>query len=183
MKSNVLILDGQIKSFERALEEMNKVAADLGLSVKDAQKQTLMLEEVLSLTKSVVGDAQVRFWIETEGRRIDLHLATEAELTKEKRYRLIHSSTSQKNEAAKSIFGKLRDSIEQSLASSEVAYAEGEIPPELTNDLPNFIVTDPEWDGLERKLLRGMADDVKIAIRGKQVDITVTKFLADFNEA
>ena len=45
--------------------------------------------------------------------------------------------------------------------------------------MPNYVVTDPEWDGLERKLLRNMADDIKIAIRGRQVDITVSKNLSN----
>ena len=137
--------------------------------------QTLMMEEVLGLARSVTGDTQAQFWIETEGQEIDLCLTTEAVLSKEMRSKLIHSTTSQKNEAAKGIFGKLRDSIEQSLAGSEATYADEVIPQDMSNDVPNYVVTDPEWDGLERKLLRHMADNVKIAIRGKQVDITVSK--------
>ena len=179
MKSNIIIIDSQSRSFGRALEETNKVAAYMGLSVQDAQSQMLMMEEVLSLARSVIGDTQARFWIETEDQRIDLRLATEAVLSKEMRYKLIHSSTSQKNEAAKSVFGKLRDSIEQSLAGSETTYADEVIPQDLRNDVPNYVVTDPEWDGLERKLLRNMADDIKIAIRGRQVDITVSKNLSN----
>lgn len=179
MKSNIIIIDSQSRSFARALEETNKVAAYMGLSVQDAQSQMLMMEEVLSLARSVIGDTQARFWIETEGQRIDLRLATEAVLSKEMRYKLIHSSTSQKNEDAKSVFGKLRDSIEQSLAGSETTYADEVIPQDLRNDVPNYVVTDPEWDGLERKLLRNMADDIKIAIRGRQVDITVSKNLSN----
>ena len=184
MKSNIIIIDSKTRSFERAVEVTNKVAAYMGLSVKDAQSQRLMMEELLSLARSVIGDTQARFWIETEDQRIDLRLATEAVLSKEMRYKLLHSSTSQKNEAAKGIFGKLRDSIEQSLAGSEAAYADEVIPDEvipqdLRNDVPNYVVTDPEWDGLERKLLRNMADDIKIAIRGRQVDITVSKNLSN----
>ena len=179
MKSNIIIVDSQSRSFERALEETNKVAAYMGLSVQDAQSQMFMMEEVLSLTRSVIGDTQARFWIETEGQRIDLRLVTEAVLSKDMRYKLIHSTTSRKNEAAKGVFGKLRDSLEQSLAGSEATYADEVIPQDLSNDVPNYVVTDPEWDGLERKLLRNMADDVKIAIRGRQVDITVSKDLSN----
>ena len=181
MKTDIIIIDSQGRSFENAVEETNKVAVYLGLRVKDAQMQRLMMEEALSLLRSVIGDTQARFWIETEDQRIDLRLATEAMLSKEMQHKLIYSSTSQKNEAAKGIFGKLRDSIEQSLAYSEAAYTEEEISPELAKDLPDFVVTDPEWDGLERKLLRNMADDIKIAIRGNQVDITVSKDLSNSN--
>lgn len=177
MKSDVIIIDSQVRSFERAVQETNKVAAYMGLSAQEAQSLTLMMEEMLGLARSVIGDTQARFRIETDDHRIDLRLVTEAALSKEMRYNLIHSSKSQKNEAAKGIFGKLRDSVEQSLAGSEVTEDEPTIPQELINDVPNFVVTDPEWDGLERKLLRNMADDVKIAIRGKQVDITVSKTL------
>ena len=179
MKTDIIFIDSQIRSFERAVEETSKVAAYMGLSVTDAESQRLMIEELLSLVRSVIGDTQARFWIETEGQRIDLHLATEAVLSKEMRRNLIHSSTSRRNQAAKGVFGKLRDSIEQSLAGSEASYTEEENPPELANDTSCFVITDPEWDGLERKLLNKMADEVKIAIRGKQVDVTVSKMLSN----
>ena len=43
MKNNIIIVDSQSRSFERALEETNKVAAYMGLSVQDAQGQRLMI--------------------------------------------------------------------------------------------------------------------------------------------
>ena len=64
MKTDIIVIDNQIRSFERAMEETDKVVAYLGLSVKDATMQTLMMEEVLSLARSVIGDTQARFWIE-----------------------------------------------------------------------------------------------------------------------
>lgn len=175
MKTDTIIIDRTAASFEQAVRETNKAAAYLGLSAQDAQSLTLMMEEALGLARSIIGDTQVRFWIETEDRRIDLCLSTEAELTKEMRYNLINASSSRQNEAAKGLFGKLRDNLEQSLAASEAPRAEEAIPQELVNDVSGFFVTDPEWDGMERKLLKRMADDVKIAIRRRQVDITVSK--------
>lgn len=98
-------------------------------------------------------------------------------MDKEKRYQLISSSTSRKNEAAKGFLGKLRDIIEQALAA-EVVHDYEEVPYELANDVPDFHPDDKEWDGYERSVLRRIADDIKISIRGGEVEMTVLKNFA-----
>ena len=37
---------------------------------------------------------------------------------------------------------------------------------------------DREWDGYEQSILRRVADNIKVAIRGGLVDLTVTKSFA-----
>ena len=37
---------------------------------------------------------------------------------------------------------------------------------------------DPEWDRYERSVLKKTADDIRIGIRGKKVDMTVVKRFA-----
>ena len=50
-----------------------------------------------------------------------------------------------------------------------------ELPPEILRDLPQGPVQDPEWDGYERKVIRKIADSVKIGIKGGVVDAVVSK--------
>ena len=50
-----------------------------------------------------------------------------------------------------------------------------ELPSELLTDLPLGAVEDPEWDGYERKILKKVADSVKIGILHSVVDVVVSK--------
>ena len=174
MKSDIILIDNQGKGFSAALEETKKVASYTGLEPKLTTRLQLMTEEMLSLARSVTGEMQAAFWIENEGSHFDLHMATETVMDKEKRYNLLSSASSRKNEAAKGFLGKLRDKLEEAMAS-EVDHSEEEIPADIVGDLANHPIEDPEWDGYERSVLRRLADTIRIAIRGGQVEIIVSK--------
>ena len=53
-----------------------------------------------------------------------------------------------------------------------------ELPNDVAADVSNRLIEDLEWDGYEKSVLRGLADDVRIAIRGGLVDMTVSKKFA-----
>ena len=55
---------------------------------------------------------------------------------------------------------------------SEVDYS---IPEDAVDDLANHPIVIPEWDEYEQSILREVADEVKIAVRGDTVDMTITK--------
>ena len=42
-------------------------------------------------------------------------------------------------------------------------------------DLPSHPIEETEWDGLERSILKKVSDQVKISIRGGEVEMTVLK--------
>lgn len=174
MKSDIILIDNQGNGFADALEETKKVASYTGLEPKLTTRLQLMTEEMLSLARSVTGEMQASFWLESEGSHFDLHMATKTVMDKEKRYNLLSSASSRKNEAAKGFLGKLRDKLEEAMAS-EVDHSEEEIPADIVSDLANHPIEDPEWDGYERSVLRRLADTIKIAIRGGQVEIIVSK--------
>ena len=137
-----------------------------------------MTEEMLSLARSVTGEMQASFWLESEGTQFDLHMATKTVMDKEKRYLLLSSASSRKNEAAKGFLGKLRDKLEEAMAA-DADRSEEEIPAYIAGDVAGYAIDDPEWDGYERSVLRRLADTVKIAIRGGQVEIIVSKNFAE----
>ena len=78
------------------------------------------------------------------------------------------------NEAANTFRGKLRDRFEQARAS-DVDHDYDELPPELLADLPIGPIEDKEWDGYERRILKNVADNVKIGILRGVVDVVVSK--------
>ena len=178
MKSDIILIDNQGNGFADALEETKKVASYTGLEPKKTTRLQLMTEEMLSLARSVTGEMQASFWLESEESRFDLHMATKTVMDKEKRYLLLSAASSRKNEAAKGFLGKLRDKLEEAMAS-EADHSEQEIPAYIASDVANYAIEDPEWDGYERSVLRRLADTIKIAIRGGQVEIIVSKNFAE----
>lgn len=173
MKSNVINIDNQGNGFGDTIEETRKVASYEELNHKDSLHLQLCAEEMLSLVRSVTGEMKASFWIETEGKTFCLHMSTQTVLDKEERAQLLASSTSGKNEAAKSFLGHLRDVFEQAMTAE--ADHSSDLPEEVLDDLANHIIecTDPEWDEYEQSTLKKLANTIKIGIRGGKVNMTV----------
>ena len=176
MKTDVIQIDNLGNGFREAVEETKKAAEFQGLTAKQALHLQLFAEEMLSMAHSVTGEMKAAFWIESEDKAFDLHMTTQTVMDKEKRYLLISSSTAKKHEAASSFLGKLRDAIERAMAS-DVERTYFDLPEALRSDVGG-VAKDQEWDRLERSVLLKLADDVKIAIRGKEVHLTVSKKFA-----
>ena len=174
MKSDIILIDNLGNGFDQAVEETRRVAQFRGLNHKNSLRLQLCTEEMLSMARSVTGEMQASFWLESEENIIELHMTTNTVMDKMKRSLLISSATSRKNEAANSFLGKLRDAFEKAMvADAETTYFE--LPPELQADLVGRVIDDPEWDRYERSVLFRLADNVKIDIRGGLVHMTVVK--------
>ena len=174
MVSDKIRIDNQGNGFRDAVNETKKVAQYRGAKPQDSTQLQLIAEEMLSLACSVTGEMQASFWLECEDSRYELHLTTKTVMDKEKRYQLIASSTSRKNEAAKSFLGKLRDAFESAMAS-DVERTYYELPSDIRSDVSGAVSDGQDWDGYERSVLRNISDDIRIAIRGGLVEMTVTK--------
>ena len=160
MKTDVISIDNREHGFQEALSQTLKAAAFRDLDHKQTMQLRLCTEEMLSLARSVTGELAATFWLESEGKDFELHLSTKTVMDAEKRKLLIDSATSRKNEAAM------------------VSDASADIPDEALDDLANHPIEIPEWDKYEQSILSRVADDVKIAIRGGVVDMTVSKSFA-----
>ena len=171
MRSDIINIDNQGNGFQDALTQTEKSAAFRDLGHKESIQLRLCTEEMLSLARSVTGEMKADFWLESEGKLFTLHLSTETVMDREKRNNLIASATSRKNEAANTLLGRLRDAFEAAMVSEPNA----EIPEEAMGDMVNRTIEIPEWDEYEQSILRKVADQVKISIRGRVVDMTVIK--------
>ena len=167
MRSDIINIDNCGNGYQDALDQTAKAAQFRDLSRKEALRLRICAEEMLSLARSVTGELQARFWLESEGKKFDLHLSTKTVMDREKRENLIASATSRRNEAANSFLGKLRDAFEAAMVSEQ----DNSIPEDVLDDLANHPIEIPEWDEYEQSILRNAADTVKIAIRGGFVDM------------
>ncbi len=171
MKTDIIAIDNHGAGFERVLDETGRTAVFKDLNKKQTMALTLCAEEMLSMARSITGEVKASFWIECEEKNFELHLSTKTVMDKEKRQLLLSASTSRKNEAANTLLGRIRDAFETAMAADP---DRGEqLPMDLLADLPGHPVNDREWDGYERSILRKVADQVKIGIRGGTVDMAV----------
>ena len=173
MKSDVIKIDNCGSGFDSAVAETKKFARFTNLDSKQSMHLELITEEMLSLAHSVTGEMEASFWIENEKMAFQLHLTTRTVMDKEKRYLLLSSATSRRNEAANTFLGKLRDIFESSMLA-DVDHSD-DIPAEVLADVSTYIVEDTGWDGYERSVLRRISDNIKVNIRRGVVDITVAK--------
>ncbi len=177
MKSDVILIDNQGNGFDEAVRQTKKVADYRGITPKEATRLQLMTEEMLSMARSITGEMQASFWIESEGTTFELNMTTKTIMDKEKRFLLISSSSSRKNEAANSFLGKLRDAFEEAM-TADADHDYFDLPVELQADLAGRPIETEEWDRYEQSVLLRLADNVKIGIRGGVAHMTVTKTFA-----
>ena len=165
------------KGFNDAIEETKKAATLQGLDEKQSLQLQLCTEELLSMARSITGEADASFWLENDGDRYNLIMSTETVMDKDKRAMLIEASSARKNEAASTFLGMLRDIVEQAMLSEsgKVFY---ELPNDVAADISGRYIEDLEWDRYEQSILRELADDIKVSIRGGSIMMTVTKAIA-----
>ena len=170
MTSDKIQIDNKGNGMEAALAETESVARFRGLNEKETLRLQMMTEEMLGLVRSVTGELAASFWIDSEGKAFTLHLSTKTKMDAGKRYLLISSTTEGKNEAAKGFIGLLRDKLETAMMAEGdcVCYDAGGA---MLDEAPE----DNEWDRYERSVLRRLADEIKISVRGGKVEMDVLK--------
>ena len=173
MKTDIITIDNKGNGMEAAQAQVTMAAQARGLNEKDTLQLNILTEELMGLARSVTGELAASFWIESEGKRFSLHLSTKTKMDASKRYLLMYTSTSGKNEAAKGFIGFLRDKFESALQSEgDGVYYDANF--NALNEAPE----DKEWDRYERSILRRLADEIRIGVKGGLVEIKVIKTFA-----
>ena len=194
MRSDIVHVNANGTGVEEALAQAEAVAVYKKLPYSDSLKLRLLAEEMMGLLQGLTGEVAAEFYIEDENNEYRLHLNTVTEMDAEKRLRLMEASTSGRNAAATGILGKLRDLFECAFEP-----VDAEVPPFYTLgivesgvDLGAMTTTawslaryrdavrDDDtrrdaWDELERSVIANAADEIRIGIKGRRVEMTVIK--------
>lgn len=200
MRTDTIDVSGKQSAVEKALREAETVATYKKLSPKGALHLRLLTEELMGLMRSITGETQGTFWIEDDKGVYQLHLKTETRMSSVKRSKLLSSSTSGKNEAARGLMGRLRDMFDQDSDSDMLALSpmmsEGFYEHSTAsmvdlewsmmryrNELePHYLRNEADaieaWDELEKSVVAHVADEIKVFIRGDRVEIVIYKELA-----
>ena len=200
MKSDLITVSNKENSLNEALAQAEKVSAYKGLTGKNALHLRLLTEEMMGLMRSITGETEGTFWIEDSNNEYCLHLQVMTPMDSKKREQLLSVSASGKNESAKGLMGKLRDFFDRGADADIAPFSSSLMLPDmyerasmraadwewsmiryeeaLANRVKNDDASAKEaWDELEKSVVAKVADDVKISIRGRMVEMIIIKRL------
>lgn len=193
MKTEKIVVSSKGRGMDAALAQADQTASHMGLSPREALHMRLLVEEMMNMVRSIIGDLEGKFWIETEDSAYRLYLQMASVLGTEQRKQLISASTSGKNEAHRGIMGKIRAFFEPMPIEDTPAYLAGTIVRGDENDDLNWSMeayrerllnrkdasdeAQEEWDELEKSVVSHIADNVTVSIRNYNVELTIYKKL------
>ena len=176
MKSDVIVIRNDDEGRERALSETERTAVWCALSPKKTLQARLIAEEMMGMIHSISGEIDALFWIESSGTEMEFVLTTDILMNAAARNELVETSTSRENEAAKTFLGHLRDFFERAMLSGAGSYVFAENVNDIPlSSMPAPVSFDPELDHYERSILKNVADQIRIFIRGNRVEMHVFK--------
>ena len=198
-RTKMLTISNLGDGMENALHTTEQVAAMRGLSRHAGLQLRLLAEELFGLLRGIAGDATAYYWIAVAERLYELHMRMQMHMTSELREQLLGVSTSGKNAAVKGFVSRLQDVIYVKLLSisddlsSEGANGENPVPgtasseewsmSQFKSDIDGSSDAAELYDELEKSILARLADDVKVSMRGSNVEITVSKTFPKDKEA
>lgn len=188
MKSDILTISSDGSNMEAALAQVDKIAAYKELSPRDAMCLRLLAEETMAMVRAIAGNVSGEFWIDEEGGAYSLHLKVSGLFDDQQREQLLSASTTGVNEAARGFMGKIRSFFEPSsnvpmfsaglFGGSPQKYSSYVWSMTVYKDqLQKSGVNKEAWDELEKSVVGHLADDVKVSISGREVEMTILKKL------
>ena len=180
---------------EAALAQVEKVAVYKELPDKSALHLRLLAEEMMAMLRAIAGDVNGEFWIEDEAGVYALHLRAESLMDIRQREQLLSAASSGRNEAAKGFMGRLRCFFE---SSGGVTLFPGSVmPSSIPQGYSSYVWSmvdyrdmlqayagehregaQEAWDELEKSVVSQIADDVKVSILGREVEMVILKKLS-----
>ena len=191
MKTDIVVISGEGHSMEAVLGQVDAVAAYKGLSRKGALHLRLLAEETMAMVRAITGEFNGEFWIEDRNGVCELHLKAETTTDAYEREQLLSASTTGRNEAARGFMGKLRAFFQSASENPEFAsgfsygttqmygsyeWSMKDYREELRKCRGQNVEGSQEaWDELEKSVVSRVADDVRVSILGKTVEMTIAK--------
>lgn len=190
MKTEVIVVSSKENGMDLALDHVDELVTQLGLNPKDTMHLRLLVEEMLNLVRSIIGQLECKFWIETTDERYQLHLQTMTLLDREQRKQLISTSTRGKNEAHRGIMGKLRAFFEplpiddtpeylldtiDTMENGDLIWSLDAYRERLRKKKDTAAGAQEEWDELEKSLVSHLADNIQVSISGYELNLIIYK--------
>lgn len=198
MISNACKIERGSKDLVAIFKESEKVAAYNGLDHKQTLQLRLLCEELDGMLPKIIEDFDGELWFEFYDGVCEIKVSLKSKaMTIDKKESLISIAKNNKNAAAVGIVGKIRCAIENFLLDEEnlqaisissrpmsISMGYGECVDyaylwSLKQYKNSVSIEQKEaWDELEKSVIASVADDVTVGVKGKTVDIVITKKFA-----
>lgn len=192
MKSEVIAVSSRGRGMEAALAQADQTAKKMNLTHRETLHMRLLVEEMMSMMRSIIGQLEGKLWIETEDGAYRLVLQTKTLLDSEQRRQLVSASTSGTNAAHKGLMGMLRAFFEpmpvldtpaflvETLAipgneNGELNWSLEAYRERLRKRRDSSEDAREEWDELEKSVVSHIADNIEVSIRNNDVDLVIVK--------
>ena len=207
MKTDVIIIHGDLKGHNRAMQAEEKFAAYHEIEGKDAMHLRLLTEEAISMIHGILDDFRADFWLVSEqtkkGLLCRICISVEKQANREQEAHILSVSTSGKNESARGIMGKIREIFRRSLQSAsdeDEEFLQSMNDAWIGNDIGRAGFSAPdvnfwslqmyrqeieskkevkteEWDELEKSIIAKLADEVKVWLNSDSTEVTIEKLI------
>ncbi|MBQ7202805.1 MAG: hypothetical protein IJS03_02175 [Eubacterium sp.] len=185
MKSDIVHITSGGSGIDEAFIHCEKVAVYNELDQKSAIHLRLLTEEMTGMFVAITGEQEADFWIESEDGKYELHLLANTSMDYETRSRLIAATTSGKNDV-KGFRAKLRSVFEAAITSMNDGYNEavslGLVEYNGVNSFSEWTLSqykqqaqEEAWDELEQSVVAKLADEVRVSIKGYDVEMIIDK--------
>ncbi len=189
MKTDIIAVSSEGNNIEAALELIDRLIDYKKLSPKNAVSLRLLAEEMMAMMRAIAGNVNGEFWVEDRDQVYELHLLVRSLVSDDTRKKLLSASTSGKNEAGRGLMGKIRSFFEVSggVPMLTAGFSGGSPKSfescswsmdDYRDQLRQYRESkdrNEAWDELEKSVVGRVADNVKVSIRGKTVEMTVIK--------
>ena len=188
MKSNIIKITQNEENLNKILTETQTASENASLDHKQALRARLIAEEFSSMLKELSTDFNGDFWIETENLSFSFiaQIQINEAMDLQTKRRFIEISSEKKN-TTKGILGKIRDIVENLLYPENAMYTSNFV----TYQLESAVLLNDQWtlnkykdaernnaepwDELEKSIIANLADDVIVSVKGRNVEIVITK--------
>ena len=179
IRSNQVDVDNRGFGFRAVMEETIRMAEFTGLNRKDSMHLQLLAEEMLNMVRSVTGEWNATYRILCEGNRFQLLLTTRT-LVDSKKRRLLTVPAEMKEEESESFQSRLVQTFNLALHTETDREYNLLCAGERKKAYANTPLAE-SWVRFEQSVLFRLADNIRIAIHGEVVLMTISKTFAETN--
>ncbi len=194
MKTDVIVISSNGDNMEAVLGQVDALATYKALSPKNAMHLRLLAEETMAMMRAITGDLDGEFWIEDQDGVYELHLKVETLVDAQTREQLLSASSTGKNEATRGFMGKIRAFFQPTGEAPVFASGFTVGGPQMYGSYEwsmedyraqlrqyrekNVEGSQEAWDELEKSVVSRVADNVKVSILGRTVEMTIAKAMS-----
>lgn len=204
MKSDVIRIQSDLTGREEAMKAAESFIRYNGFEGKNAMHIRLLTEELVSMVHGIMDKFAGDLWFESkktaEGVSCNICLSADKSADPEQEEQMLSVASSGKNENAKGILGKIRESFRVSAQHSADGvymadysavnswYSLGAAPSayemercwslrSYRENLPDRSAAAEEWDELEKSIIAKLADDVKVWLKSNTTEVVIEKLI------